>query len=55
MTAIGWFIVALVLVIFLVLVCRRAPSSSGAMGYTQEFGYCPNMGACDGCDICEED
>jgi len=52
MTMIGWFIVALVLVTLLVLVCRRSP---GAVGYTRGHGYCPNMGACAGCNVCEED
>lgn len=55
---IGWLAVALVLVILLVLIlvliCRRA-GASNAMGYTRGHGFCPNMGACDGCDICEED
>ena len=44
MTAvIGWLIVAIVLVILLVLICRGVSGGSNAMGYTRGHGYCPNM------------
>ena len=56
MTAvIGWSVVAFVLVVLLVLICWRASVATGAVGYTRGHGYCPNMGACTDCDICEED
>ena len=52
MTMIEWLIVVLVLVILLALIRGRAP---GAVGYTRAHGHCPNMGACDNCNVCEED
>jgi len=52
MSIIGWSVVILALVVLLALVCRRSP---GAVGYTRGHGYCPNMGAYTGCNVCEED
>lgn len=37
----------------LVIACKR--STGGAVGYTRGYGYCPNMGVCADCDVCEED
>lgn len=55
MTITGWCIVAVVAVLIPIVVGRLRSGTSNAMGFTNEFGYCPNMGACSGCDVCEED
>ena len=44
-----------VLVIAVVIYKIFFGGESNAMGYTRGHGHCPNMGVCDGCDICEED
>jgi len=53
---IGWIIV--VLVVLVVIAIGYKVYSGGSVNETvpsRGHGYCPNMGVCDGCDICEED
>ena len=52
-----WIYIGLLVILVLVVLVMytRRGGASNAMGYTSEHGYCPNMGACDGCDLCEED
>ena len=45
-------LLATVVILAVLVLSARA---SGAMGYTRGHGHCHNMGACDKCDICEED
>ena len=55
MPIIGWLVVVLVVLVVSVVVYRAFGGKSNAMGYTRGHGHCPNMGVCNGCDICEED
>jgi len=43
------------LAVLAMLVVARRGAGSGAVGYMRDHGHCPNMGACDGCDVCQED
>ena len=54
MSVLGWIIVVLVVVTIVIVVSKMLfGGPNNAMGYSP--GNCPNMGACDGCDICEGD
>ena len=56
MTTAGWIAVAIVALVISIVIHRCLfGGPNNAMGYTSEHGYCPNMGVCNGCDVCEED
>ena len=56
MSILGWIVIVLViLVLGLVTYLLLGAQDNRAVGYTREHGYCPNMGVCEGCDLCEED
>ena len=55
MSIIEWIIVISVALVVLVILYNMFGGKSNAMGYTRGHGHCPNMGACNGCDICEGD
>lgn len=56
MSTLGWIVIILAILVVAVVVCKCLfGGPNNAMGYTNEHGYCPNMGVCNGCDCCEED
>ena len=54
MLVIGWILVTLVVLVVAVVIYKIFfGGPNNAMGYNP--GQCPNMGACEGCDVCEGD